>query len=321
MLVPGGFLLLLAVACGGDDDRGPGPDGGAGTDGIVLANDAEIPGGPDGGGGMTAGTGGVTGGTGGTGGTEPISGTGGAGTGGGNGGSGGETAVDGGSGTGDPIDGGAEPDAGKIPTDGSWLSICYSNNECNGDDLVCFGDGGGFPGFCTEDCRRDTDCQPIDGMEATGSPQDECRVVCEVVEDTNCPAGMECRQLGGGNSFACAYPLDVGTGAAGQWESCDVSHGDADCESGLVCYLPTWPPAIEGTGFCTEECETVMDCTQPADITISSVIACGPTAATGTRWCRLDCSVEGSTCPEGMACEDIVPNTQQQVLICRYPLE
>jgi len=56
-----------------------------------------------------------------------------------------------------------------------------------------------------------------------------------------------------------------------------------------------------------------------ADVTITSIIACGPTAA-GERWCRLDCSIEGSTCPEGMACENVV-RPPQQVLVCRFPLQ
>jgi hypothetical protein len=308
------LLLLLTAACGGDDNRGPGADGGGGTAGVVLADDAAVSGGTGGGGGSVGG-GGTAGDTG-DGGPAP-----GPGAGGGTAGSGGETVMDGGGTAGDTSDGGPGADGGEIPSDGNRLSVCYANAECNGDDLVCFGDGGGVPGFCTEDCVEDTDCQPIGGMEATCSPQGECYVACDGEGDTDCPDDMECRQTGGVGSFGCAYPAGTGSGAAGQWESCEVSHGDGDCASGLVCYLPTWPAATSGTGFCTENCQVVTDCTQPDDTSITSVIACGPTAATGTRWCRLDCSVEGSTCPDGMACENVVSNPQQQVLVCRFPLQ
>jgi hypothetical protein len=302
--------LSLAVACGEDDTRGQTADGGAGTGGIVLADDAAVWGGP------VAGGGGTSGSAGGTAGTGPEAGT----SGGGTGGSGGEPVMDGGGGTdGDTVDGGAALDAGDIPTDGTRFSLCYANDECNGDDLVCFGDGGGNPGFCTEDCAQDTDCQPIGGMQATCSPQGECYVACDGDGDTDCPVNMECRQTGGVGTFGCAYPAGTGSGAAGQWEECDVSRGDADCAEGLVCYLPTWPPATTGTGFCTTECQLATECTQPADTAITSVIDCGPTAA-GARWCRLDCSIEGSTCPEGMACENVV-RPPQQVLVCRFPLQ
>ncbi len=300
------FSLLLTVAC--DDEKGDSAaDGGAGDGGVVLAGDAAVSAGSGGGG-----SGGESGGTGGT---DPEAGTGGGVSG---AGSGGEPVMDGGQSDGEIADAGAAPDAADIPSDGSWLSICYGNSECMGDDLVCFADGGGYTGFCTEDCVEDIHCRPIDGMDAVCSQQGECYVPCDGADDTDCPDNMECRQTGGVEAFGCAYPEGTGTGASGQWESCEVSRGDADCEQGLVCYLPTWPPANGGTGFCTTTCANVTECEQPADVTITSTIACGPTAA-GDRWCRLDCTLEGSTCPDGMACEDVVPNPQQQVLVCRYP--
>jgi hypothetical protein len=238
-----------------------------------------------------------------------------AGTGGTGGGATDSGAMDGGDAGGDTPDSGT-PDAGgsesTIPDDGSWLSICDNSDECEGDDLVCYGAGGGNPGFCSESCDADSDCQPIDGFDAECSTNSNaCRVICDGPEDTDCPTDMECRGVGGMQGFyRCLYPPEAaGDGTAGQWESCNTSRGDADCQNDLVCYRPGGV-MMGTTGYCTIVCTENDQCTAPEGTT--APVLCGPPGVPGDDHCLLDCSDDSESCPEDMQCGF------GQSLFCRY---
>jgi hypothetical protein len=307
-----GVLSLLLVACGGDDDGGNDDAGSSLLDGGLPPV-----GGADASGSAGTGPGGGAGGAG-SGGTGAVSGSEGAGTGGagtGGAGTGGEPTAGAGAG------GGGTGGSG-LPNDGEQLSICFADTDCNGDDLVCYGESSSGAGFCTEDCIEDSDCSPIAGFEAICSPNGECVFECQDENDTNCPPGLECTDQGGG-VFRCAYPEGTGSGSKQIWESCDAARAGGECESGLVCYRPSFPVASEGTGYCALPCNDVSECTEPDDVTAE--IECGPQGMGMSRYCRLDCSAQDATCPDGMECENVIDmgggggGGGMQIMRCRYP--
>lgn len=233
-------------------------------------------------------------------------------------------------------DGGAEAghggDAGpklpallNLPSDGELASACYAPDECNGDDLLCFGSIDTAPGLCVEDCQDDSDCAEVDGLPARCT-RGQCLVNCAGPERMGggpCPAKMECRQqlteevpgvltpvvvaLTDPN-FWCVYPVDAGTNDVALLGACDPGHGDGDCAGVRVCHDPD---RGAGPGFCTDACEASQDCAVPRGVVASTAVC-----AAGA--CELDCSAAGATCPTGMNCRDADSNPLTETFRCVY---
>ncbi len=238
-------------------------------------------------------------------------------------------------------DAGADPTIGKpgettaekagtllnLPHDGGRLSACYGD-ECNGDDLLCFANSGTAPGFCTEDCNQDSDCQPIEGIKAECSPERRCQVDCtgSGKGDGKCPKNMECRDLpnpmGVGivtpividaliSQWRCVYPVDAGKNTVKLYEQCDRAHGHGDCQGTRKCHAPTAPLTLPtGPGYCSPECKEVSDCSVPSGTT--AVPMCNDGA------CDFDCSAKGASCPKGMNCRDVDNNLLTETFRCRF---
>jgi hypothetical protein len=215
-----------------------------------------------------------------------------------------------------------------LPHDGERTSACYGVDDCNGDDLLCFATAGTAPGFCTEDCKEDTDCKPIDGLTASCSPEGRCQVDCAGTGegDGKCPENMECRDLpnpmGPGivtpvvidaltPNWRCVYPVDAGSNDVKLYGKCERAHGNGDCEGVLGCHAPTGGlSAATGPGYCTGACTAATDCTLPNGTTSLPLCVSGA--------CDFDCSASGATCPQGMNCRDVDNSLLDESFRCRF---
>jgi hypothetical protein len=201
-----------------------------------------------------------------------------------------------------------------LPSDGEHLSICYSGSDCNGDDLECYAPNGPQPGFCTQDCKADSDCDSIQGVKATCSPTGQCQMGC-VAGTGPCPDNMVCADLSpirGGliPDYRCVYPGDGGKNNVARYSQCDRAHGDGDCADAMKCHVPNHGDAkAPNTGYCADDCGSAGDCEVPADTTAA------PLCTEGV--CEFDCSARGATCPSGMACVDLDSSLLNEVMRCR----
>jgi hypothetical protein len=253
-----------------------------------------------------------------------------------NGGSGGDSQnrTDGG-----PNGTGSGGTGGVVVGDGTQLSGCRSNDDCD-PGLNCYS----FGGYCSAQCSGDSDCSSLGanwgcylpagagmggffgGMMGGGgsggaaaTPNGTCRVSCTGTDDTSCPTGLMCIDVGAG-SFRCALPgagdMTGGSGGAGFFGGTggagffggggsggrggmqtpgDIGAYDecmgGGCQEGLTC------SSSFGRGYCTQECQNASDCTDEpgsGDIT--------PTCGRNGR-CVLECTVGGDDeCPDDMAC-------------------
>jgi hypothetical protein len=218
---------------------------------------------------------------------------------------------------------GAVSNTKPLPSNGDRLSLCYAKSDCNGDDLVCYLPDSARPGYCTDDCATDKDCQPLGGLAASCSPDGFCRIDCagdKGAGDGPCPADMVCRNVTAANpllsSFRCTYPDGGGKRTVGSYERCERGHGDADCKAATDgCYAPTLDLAgILGPGYCAPACTDATRCgATPAGTT--AVSACSLTGR-----CELDCSQAGKgNCPSGMNCVNIAQGQlAPAVMRCRF---
>jgi hypothetical protein len=256
----------------------------------------------------------------------------------GNGGSSGTSAD---RGDGGPNSGGGG--TGVVVGDGTQFTGCRSNADCD-PGLNCYT----FGGYCSAQCSGNDDCSSLGanagcyqagggmmggffgGMMggaggATGSggasgstTTGTCRVSCTGVDDTSCPTGLMCIDVGAG-SFRCALPGadsgNTGSGGAGgifggaggagffggsggrggmmqmpgdtkAFEECT----GGGCVEGLTC------SSTFGRGFCTQTCQNTSDCTEEpgsGDVT--------PTCGRNGR-CVLECTVDADECPDDMTC-------------------
>jgi hypothetical protein len=207
----------------------------------------------------------------------------------------------------------------NLPHGGAKLSICYGAGDCNGDDLLCYATAGTAPGYCTDDCKKDSDCAAVEGIAATCSSNGQCRLDCagKGSGDGPCPTNMECRDVsdlpgtGIGALYSCVYPADGGSNSAKLYEKCDRDHGDGDCQGKLSCHTPTAPlNAVSGPGYCVGTCGKAADCQVPGGTT--SVPLCTEGA------CEFDCGGSGATCPEGMNCRDVDSSPISEAWRCRF---
>ena len=222
-----------------------------------------------------------------------------------------------------PADGSVPPakdDAGaplvSLPADGNRLSVCYQAADCNGDDLTCYIPDSIGPGFCTEDCAIDKDCQALEGMAMTCSPEGQCRVDCtgKGKGDGKCPTHMECRDVSVGiittPSYRCTYPEGSGSRVSAKYERCDPTHDDGDCMDKLACFVPSGFGTGTGPGYCAPACTEAKNCEAPAGANAA------PACENGH--CTLDCSGAGTTCPAGMNCRDIDESPLGETFRCRF---
>jgi hypothetical protein len=91
---------------------------------------------------------------------------------------------------------------------------CAGDQAC-GTDRMCAGDAMGDPGYCTQTCSEDMDCEDLDvasgNVEPTceftamgGAPSAACALNCEDA-DAECPDGMVCVQSMGPLPSLCGY--------------------------------------------------------------------------------------------------------------------
>lgn len=223
-----------------------------------------------------------------------------------------------------PVDGdGGSQVSTPLPATGDRLSVCYAKADCNGDDLVCYLPDGARPGYCTDNCAADTDCQPLGGVATSCSPDGFCRMDCAGTGagDGACPADMVCRAISLttnplGPSYRCTYPDGSGKRSVPSYERCDRGHGDADCSAVADgCYAPALNlGGIFGPGYCAPACTEAASCgTVPAGTTATPV--CGLTGR-----CELDCGAAGKgNCPTGMNCVNINPSAlTPPIQRCRF---
>jgi hypothetical protein len=221
-----------------------------------------------------------------------------------------------------PSDGSVPPsngDAGalvSLPADGNRLAVCYEAADCNGDDLTCYIPDSIGPGFCTEDCAADKDCQALEGMAMTCSPEGQCRVDCtgKGSGDGKCPTHMACRDVAVGllaaPSYRCTYPEGSGSRASAKYEQCDPMHDDGDCKDKLACFVPSVFGTGTGPGYCAPACTAVKDCTAPGGTSAAPVCESGH--------CSFNCKGAGTTCPAGMNCRDIDESPIGETFRCRF---
>ena len=219
-----------------------------------------------------------------------------------------------------PTDGAVPAVSTPLPHDGNRRSVCYGDQPC-GKDLFCYAPTGGgrqYPGVCTDGCRTDANCPPVDGLPQVCFSNGQCRVDCGGAENKGsgpCPVNQICRDVRSAPLSApiwsCTYPDNSGSRAAPMYGPCSTTHGSADCAAGNVCHvpsvaltLPTRTPTLPvqapvvTSGYCTNECASAMDCALTPGITAMPV-------CTRSR-CELDCGAAGAnTCPDKMNCRDI----------------
>lgn len=226
----------------------------------------------------------------------------------------------------------AAPDASApgvatpLPSDGMRGSVCYTDKPC-GPDLFCFAPTGGsvqYPGLCTEGCRTNANCPPVDGIPQVCSTSGQCIVDCAGADDEGsgkCPVNETCRNVRisplAANVWRCTYPDNSGARSSALFGRCSTRHGSGDCTLPNVCHVPEPQYAIPGTpetagsGYCASECASAMDC--PVSPGITAVPMC-------TRGrCELDCGAPGAnTCPNQMNCRDIDANPLNAVYRCVF---
>lgn len=206
-----------------------------------------------------------------------------------------------------------------LPNDGEQVAVCYSDLDCNGDDLTCVSSlGPAGAGYCNDDCATDLDCKPIDGVKAVCDIlTQQCRLPCSGAdaESDECPENMICRNVGTNVLFPvyqCTYPVGAGSKDVDPWAKCLTIHGSGDCEGLTTCRIPTMvtgdPPI--GNGYCAPPCLEAKDCTVPEGVT--------STAVCDTLGCELDCAGAGVTCPKGMNCIDINDTPALDQFRCRF---
>jgi hypothetical protein len=224
----------------------------------------------------------------------------------------------------DPGDGDADPDPVNpsgvrgtllnLPFDGDHLAICYGGGDCQGDDLECYAPNGTEPGFCTQDCADDTDCEAIQGVAATCSPTGQCQMGCGSGEGT-CPENMVCADLSPLRGtlipdFRCVYPGDGGKNDVPRYAECDRAHGNGDCADAMKCHAPhLGNTAAPNIGYCADDCGASSDCEVPADTTAAPLCTAGV--------CEFDCSARGAICPSGLKCVDLDNNLLLATWRCR----
>jgi hypothetical protein len=209
----------------------------------------------------------------------------------------------------------AQPAEVTLPTDGNALSVCATDEDCNGDDLLCVAYGF-YRGYCADDCGEDADCPAIDGIEATcrgGSCEIDCGV--DGAPDGDCPANMECAQLSGGllaSTFVCQYP-EPKDGAV--YTMCDGLRGDSDCQEGLSCSVMVGLPLLSEAAapYCSEGCTEDADCSDPG---FGATPVCDrQSVLLAEGQCALDCDNDRQ-CPDDMLCIALDPLQKR----CGYPL-
>jgi hypothetical protein len=209
------------------------------------------------------------------------------------------------------------PKPATIRIDGLRGAGCFDDADCKGDDLLCFLPAGlraGSPGFCTDDCKVDTDCQAIAGM-ATTCGDGQCRVDCSGAKgmgDGACPSNMACLNTAAPPTslvfpaWHCVYPEGSGVKTAQAFEKCALAHGSGDCADDLLCVTARSGAASSpdderasavSLPHCTAACKVASDCKSPTGITAAAACDLGA--------CQLDCAAGGSTCPTGMSCRDV----------------
>lgn len=176
------------------------------------------------------------------------------------------------------------------------ITLCAEGSLCIADGdpasiTICAAQG------CTEVC----DCpQPPDSGDATVTCADvtddmvnDCYLSCEA--DETCPAGMSC--FGG---FVCAWAVPQPQPG---YLNCSLT--DFMCQVGEECLQDGDGAGVPATwSVCSQPmCETEVDCTFVPPASGDAPVACGdPAGKGGDNTCYLDCSAEGTVCPDGMSC-------------------
>jgi hypothetical protein len=103
-----------------------------------------------------------------------------------------------------------------------------------------------------------------------------------------------------------------GTGGTTAGELHSKCYSDQECEGEMVCHRSGSPLGVNNPGYCTETCFSPMyDCPDPENATARG--ECGTMGR-----CYMNCSRAGSTCPEGMQC-DQVGSPPMIIGTCNYP--
>jgi hypothetical protein len=204
------------------------------------------------------------------------------------------------------------PDAGIIP---GTYTPCNGNDDTTTcpDGWKCYGGQPNTPGHCAEACTKDTDCTDYDGFDFTCFADDgKCRIDCGSSGSMGaCPDELTC-VLDLTNNYRCRFPPTSTSGTRTLYQSCVIEKGDADCVSGLHCYLADGF-GLQGPGYCTTSCGPQgggpgpgggqgPQCYNPSDV--------GTVDCAG-GFCRFDCSHDD--CPDGMDCAMV-----QDVGVCHY---
>ena len=200
----------------------------------------------------------------------------------------------------------AVDDAPVLPSDGKALSLCSSDDDCNGDDLLCVAFGN-FRGYCAEDCKVDEDCATINGIAPACDATGRCVIDCVGAGkgDGDCPTDMVCAEimtsLFTNSLYRCQYSEPKNRAA---YEPCDSLRADSDCKKGLSCSVFVGVPLLSDITlpYCAASCAEATDCnahgsgaTPVCDLTI-------PLSTEGL--CALECT-DDKQCPGEMLCRNL----------------
>ena len=193
-----------------------------------------------------------------------------------------------------------------LPSDGNALSVCSSDDDCNGDDLLCAAFGN-FRGYCAEDCKIDADCAKIDGITPACDATGRCVVDCVGAGkgDGACPNDMVCAEvmtsLFSTSLYRCQYPEPKNHVV---FEPCDSLRADSDCEEGLTCSVFVGLPLLSDITlpYCAASCAEATDCNAQGSGATPVCDLSNPLSTKGL--CALECT-DDKQCPGDMLCRTL----------------